>query len=232
MTSATDLDRRLQSLAADLDWPEAADLTVGLTLPPRRAAWLRPQVRVALASIALLVVAMTVVLVASPATRSAVARLLGFPGVAVEVGTEPLPELSGIDLGEPVTLAEAEARTGLPVRTLPLAGQRVHVDNAADAVHIAYRYKGGRVALLTQLRGGVDPAFSKQSPDVLPTEVDGNFALWVTGGGEHAVLRTGGKTVEGRLSQNALLWAEGGVTYRLEIAAELPEAVRLAEQLR
>ena len=244
-----ELIARLEALS--VDWPEPVDVTAGVTaqLHSTRRGWL-PTVSAqrgisfaALAAIAAVAAALLLV----PGARTAVARLLGFPGISVEQTSEPAPELTAprstqtpgatpqgaaFPHGVPVTLDEAQARVDFRLRTLPLTGQRVTVDDEVGAVHIAYRYEGGRVALLTQLRGGADPAFSKQSPDVSPTEVDGQFALWVAGGGEHAVLRVGGNVVEGRPSQNALLWAADGVTYRLELAAELPEAVRLAESLQ
>lgn len=234
MITESELIQRLQALS--VDWPEPVDVTdrvmerVGTT----RRGWL-PSVSVQRGisfALVIVVAASVSVLLLVPGARTAVARFLGFPGIAVEVSSEPLPDLQGMESGEVVTLAEAEARTGLDLRTLPLPGGRVTVDDETRAVHIAYRYEGGRVALLTQLRGDGELAFNKQSPQVVPTEVNGAFALWVAGGGEHAVMRGAGGRVEARLSENALLWSSGGVTYRLELAAELPEAVRLAESLR
>lgn len=232
------LDDRLRMLAAKVDWPATVDVAPAVTAavvqgrrqPARR--WLSaPAWQPAVAALAIALLAFTAVLTFSPGARTAVARLLGFPGVAVEVTTEPASGLSGMDLGAPVSLAEAEARTGLDLRTLPLPGERVVVDDETGAVHIAYRYEGGRVALLTQLRGAEEISFLKQASDVVPSEVDGAFAIWATGP-EHAILRVGDEVLEARLSENALLWAAGGMTYRLEIPAELPEAVRLAESLR
>ena len=232
------LDARLRTLAASVDWPATVDVAPAVATAIERAPqrlrrrWFAaPAWRPAVAALAIALLAFTAVLTFSPAARTAVARLLGFPGVAVEVTTEPAPELSDVDPGAPVSLEEAEARTGLNLRTLPLPGERVTVDDETGAVHIAYRYEGGRVALLTQLRGAEDITFLKQASEVVPTDVNGAFAIWATGP-EHAILRVGPEVVEARLSENALLWASGDVTYRLEIAARLPEALRLAESLR
>ena len=232
MMTDVELLARLQTLASAVDWPEERDLVpaVGRSVAAKRVH--RPlRLRPAFAAIVVLVLALSAALALSPAARTAVARWLGFPGIAVEVGREPLPELTGLDLGEPVSLSEAAHRAGFEVRTLPLADPRVFYDDVTAAVHIAYPFRGDSVVLLTQLRGADELAFLKQAPSVLPTEVDGEFALWSTGA-EHAVIRKAGQRNDARLSHNALLWASGGVTYRLEIEAELPAAVRLAERLR
>ena len=232
MISTADLERRLQALAAAVEWPQEADLARAVVLPSRRRPlWARPQVRVALALVAALVVAFSTVLVASPATRSAVARLLGFPGVAVEVGTEPLPTASGIDLGSAMTVTEAQVLVDFPLRTLALPDPQVSYDAGTRAVHIRYRGQGGPV-LLTQLRGNADLGFVKQARGIKPTMVGGDFALWATGP-DHALLRTeDGRVLQAQLSANALLWSQERVTYRLETDSGLEAAVRLAESLR
>lgn len=238
MISDTQLDARLRALARDVDWPDTRDVAAAVSADLRRPArrtlrgWApTPTWRPAVATLVIALLACTAALVLSPAARTAVARLLGFPGVAVEVTTEPAPQRSGVDLGGELSEDEAAQRAGLDLRTLPLPVDRVTFDEGTKAVHIAYRLDDGRAALLTQLRGAEDISFLKQSAEVVPTEVDGDFAIWATGP-EHAILRVGEDVLEARLSANALLWASAGVTYRLEIEAGLPEAVRLAERLR
>lgn len=232
--SPTDLDRRLHALTGDVDWPEPVDIAGRLSLPARRRrSWWRPQVRVAVAGIAVLVLAFSALLVASPATRSAVARLLGFPGITVEVPSpsDAPPAGAGLDLGSPMTLAEAQAKVDFPLRTLPLADPQVTFDEGTGAVHLRYEHASGTV-LLTQLDGEADLGFVKQAGGVKPAAVHDAFALWATGP-DHALLRTDrGTTMQAELSANALLWSQDGVTYRLEIDADLEEAVGLAERLR
>ena len=232
--SSADLDRRLQALATAVDWPAEADIAARLELPVRRRpAWLAPQARAALAGIAVLVLALSAVLVASPATRSAVARLLGFPGVTVEVPSPgpPAPTGASLDLGQPMTLAQAQARVDFPLRTLPLDAPQVTFDVGTGAVHLRYDHPTGTV-LLTQLDGEADLGFVKRAGGVKPTAVRDAFALWATGP-DHTLLRTtDGTTVQAKLSANALLWSQDQVTYRLEIDADLETAVALADLLR
>ena len=233
MISTPDLERRLQSLAVDMDWPETADVAGSLQLPARRLSlWTQPRTRLAVASLGLLIVAFTAALIASPTTRSAVARLLGFPGITVEApGTEPLPTEAGLDLGAPTTVAEVQEQVDFPLLTLPLPNPQVSFDARTQAVHIRYE-DGDDTVLLTQLSGEAEFGFVKQAGGVKPASVDGVFALWATGP-EHALLRVeNGTTLQAKLSGNALLWSRGRVTYRLETDANLEDAVRLAERLR
>ena len=66
---------------------------------------------------------------------------------------------------------------------------------------------------------------------ILETEVGGRPALWLVG--PHALLLRSGEIAHRTLvSGNVLLWQEGEITYRLETAESLDEAVRIAESLR
>ena len=224
-----ELDRRLSSLP--IDWPPGNDVVpaVAARLNPSRR---RPFVAFAprLAALAVVLLAIVVMLV-SPGTRAAVARLLGFPGVTVERSTQPLPELSGIDLGEQMTVEEAEARAGFDVRTLPLPDGRPFFDPGTGAVHVVYPRDAGGPVLLSQLTGDKDIGFHKRAGNVAPAEVNGDFALWITGR-SHVLLRAVGRGPEARLSDNSLLWASDDVTYRLELDGSVYDAVNLAERLR
>ena len=230
MISDQELHRRLTGLP--VEWPSEVDLSravgdrIGVSRSRfvRRASW-----RLAAVAMVMVAVALSVALVA-PGPRAAIARLLGFPGIAVETTNDPLPEVTGMDLGRETTLEALRVR-GWDLRTLPLPERGVFVDERRGAVHIGYRLATGDPLLLTQLRDAEEPVFLKQSPDVIRTEVDGQFALWVTGNG-HALLMADGVRGHGRLADNSLLWSSDNVTYRLEADIGLSEAVRLAEDLR
>jgi hypothetical protein len=80
--------------------------------------------------------------------------------------------------------------------------------------------------------------FDKQVPDeaqVRQLDIDGNAALWFEGGGHVASFldQQGRVVVESRrlVSGATLLWQDGPVTYRLETALTLEEAIAVARSL-
>lgn len=221
--------------------------------PVGQRTHLRPALA-ALAVVAAVVVAGTAVLMASPSARSAVAQWLGVPGVDVRVEPEVTVVVPGrFSLGEPVSLAGAQRRAEFSVRVLDLegdlhrAGGGVYFDDTVSGglVHILYVVQDGLPfaapkgigAMLTQFRGGEDAIFTKEvltGADVRAIRVGDREALWVSSDG-HVLLRNrdGQPVPEATLSRNALLWTSAdGVTYRLETALEMDEAVRLAETLK
>jgi hypothetical protein len=75
-------------------------------------------------------------------------------------------------------------------------------------------------------------AIQKVEPAVIErTEVNGNPAIWATG--PYALKAYNGNIEFTRLIEGqVLIWAEGNVTYRLETAASLQEALRIAGSLQ
>lgn len=162
----------------------------------------------------------------------------------------------GLRLGEAVTLTEARRAVDFEVKLLDLRGDLerigggVYVDRRVPGgiVHIVYEEQPGLPeampkavgAMLTQFRAPAgEPFFTKatvqSSGGVTATEVDGQFALWVTGPSHMLIPNRDGAPIrdEARLSANALLWsAVDGMTYRLESALSMEDAVALAETLR
>src|SRR5688572_1400098 len=137
------LDTRLRAMASSVEWPADVDVAPAVAAEVERSSQRRPRRwlaapawRPALAAFAVALLAFTAVLAFSPAARTAVARLLGFPGVAVEVTTEPAPERSDLDLGDELTVREAQERAGWELGTLPLRVDRVSLDEKTGAVHI------------------------------------------------------------------------------------------------
>lgn len=228
-----------------------------------RAPWWAGGLRPALVAVLLVVALAGGALVASPRAREAVASLLGVAGIDVQLQetipqaeTVPPPAPASFRLGEAVTLQQAQNRVAFPVRRLPLEGDLdrvgggVYVDGTVPGgiVHILYAEQDGLPvafpkdvgAMLTQFRAPSDgPLFTKEAlradGALTPTEVDGQFALWVTGPSHVLIPNRDGAPVrsEARLSANALLWTSAeGITYRLESALEMEAAVTLAEQLQ
>jgi len=189
-------------------------------------------------------VALSMVLAFSPATRHAVAGWLGLRGVEIERVDEPPPTALGgdLDLGEPVTLREAERRADFDL-VLPPEDRFGPPDELyfADSpsggrVDVLYRSGSALPILLTEFRGDTEtPIIRKTVGDdvvVEPVTIDGSEGVWLEGGphtvtfldedGEPVVDRT-------RLAGNTLIWERGSLTLRLESELTKEEAIEIAE---
>jgi hypothetical protein len=186
-----ELERALVDLGAHLEHPPtppiAEAVVARITAPdagraraPRSRAWLpRPGWRrVATAALALVVLAVVVV-AATPGAREAVARRLGLPGVAIHLGgpapttpAPPAPTLStvpaapgaNLDLGRRVTLTQA--RTGVSFKLLVPSAPGLQ---RPDAVYLSEGVPGGRVDMLWRPRAGL-PASPFTNAGLLLTE--------------------------------------------------------------
>lgn len=259
----------LEDLAAHLVWPDEPDLAPAVRARLSPAAqrsnaprqWGRvgrPRWRAALAAAVALVLVASVLLVASPSTRRAVADFLGLRGVEIEVDgrtTVPTPPPAGGELllGRPVTLAEARTQAGFPVPVPAVATlgrpDGVYLDPlvAGGAVSLVYRSRPGFPSagpsgvgvLLTYFRADVsERALRKVAPAGTQLEevgVGGQKGYWFEGSPHLLFLvDVQGRFVEARsrLAGNTLVWQRGDITVRLESALSRDEAVRLAEDLR
>ncbi|MGH8986208.1 MAG: hypothetical protein ACRDY6_20380 [Acidimicrobiia bacterium] len=207
------------------------------TAAPSRRVWF------AFAGVALAVV-LSMVLAFSPATRRAVAGWLGLRGVEIErVSTPPPTALGGdLDLGEPVTLRQAERRADFDL-VLPPEDRF----GPPDELYFADSPSGGRVdvlyrsgstlpILLTEFRGDTEaPIIRKTVGDdvvVEPVTIDGREGVWLEGG-PHTVtfLDEDGEPVvdHTRLAGNTLIWERGSLTLRLESELTKEVAIEIAE---
>ncbi|MBA3727928.1 MAG: hypothetical protein H0W94_01740 [Actinobacteria bacterium] len=210
--------------------------------------------RTVAAGLAAVLVLLAGLLFVSPSARDAIAGWLGLRGVRITVGSEGPPsprDLSTLQLGELVTLAEA--RAAVPYRVLTPAGRE------PDEVYLSHRFAEGQVTLvyrprvglpevrttgvgmlLTELRGEVD---REQLGKYLRTggttirylTVNGGQGYWIAGA-PHLVyyLDPDGRAVADtvRVSGNVLLWEQGGLTLRLESGLTLSQALLVAESVR
>lgn len=246
------LDSALQELAAAVEFPPTpplasavreqiensrADVPIRLFPGPR---WHRPAI-----AVAALVVAFAATLTFSPSARQAVADFLGVAGIRIDVegGEAPVPTRTGInagDLGERVHLGTAQDFVDFDIK------HPARFDPAPE-VYLDRSVKGGRVsffvgsgtgeqAYVTQFVADLEESFFKKV-DVgggeieFPT-VNGTPGYWVSGA--HAIFYVSdGEFLEDtlRLSGPVLLWEKGGVTYRIEGAGSLAEALELASSL-
>lgn len=208
--------------------------------------------RVLAAAAAALLVGLAATLVA-PASRDAVARLLGIGSVTVTY-TDEVPVGAGrtYDLGTPVSLAQAEARAAAAGWSLAAptgAGDpaRAFVGRPAGAVNLVWAPAAQRPEiadsgiglLLTAMPGTTDAGgMSKQATGgttVQLVRVGDDAAYWIEGE-PHEVVMTdrNGDVVHdsARLAGNTLIWTDGDVTYRLESALDRDQAIDLASTLR
>jgi hypothetical protein len=227
------------SVASRLAEPPAPRPTFG----ERARSWFAaPPLRFALAGLAALLFAMTVVL-ALPGSRTAVAELFGLRHVEVRVERAPSPSETAVDAGparyaEPATLGEARSLAGFPVR-LPTYPPGIGTPSAVYVQHLLYE----TVVILSYEEEGFElhqarlrGKFVKGVPrGIEVAAVGGALALWVPGEHGTAYEDENGMEVGGSVRpvyRPTLLWERDGITYRLETDLSKAEAIRVAESLR
>jgi hypothetical protein len=247
--SRDDLERALTDLGAHLAVTREPDLALVVrsrlaAAPARRRRpvpwwlWTRRSVAIAVA----------LVLVAS---GIAVASYFTFHGVEIHVGETPPPAGVGapLELGERLTLAQAREAVSFPIAVPAALG-------APDEVYVARGYPGYRIALLYRPRAGLPEAaatktglllfeflgrvdrnaFGKfvDARQISDVRVGRAAGLWVLGAHTVTYLDEHGQVISDsvRLSDNVLLWQRGRVTFRLESALPIDEAIRIATSVR
>jgi hypothetical protein len=225
------------------------------------SAWRRPfgptspWRRVAMATIVLLL-ALTVVL-SVPATRAAVADLFGFSSVSVRTvpSTAASPRATmdaRLDLGEPATLDEARRQVAFAVSVPSAPGlgspDAVYVRRARglESVSLVYRPSTGLPAvddasvglLVSEYSGTAEPYFEKlidAGEPVTQVTVDGQWpGLYFSSPHQILVRSPDGLVHEDgpRLAAPTLVWVRDGVTYRLEAAVDLEQALAVASSMQ
>jgi hypothetical protein len=246
----TELERELLALGEDIAWPPAPDLAAAvqtrIARTPQRArrpVWLPRRLAPALAVVLVVLVALGALLAASPGVRATVRDWLGIGAVAVE-RVDRLPDLSTarqLQLGRRVTAAAATRRFGHPVLTVRALGapDAIYSGTAVVPARVSLVYvarpglpagTAGVGALLDEIEGDSLPFAQKLVGGGVPiTRVNVNGAPGLFIGGRHALALP--DELRPRLAGNTLLWAHGGVTYRLETALGVRAALRLARSV-
>lgn len=201
-----------------------------------------PQVRAALGEI-LRIGAMTVFVDETVAPGLATETPAATPTPAETkpstVTAAPLPTKSALVIpATPVSLAAAREMVGDRMLR-PAYPEDL---GAPDGVYVDRRERPGVVVFVWEKAGRPDearlslyhiyqePFASKFTEQVAETTVNGRRAVWIEG--PHMFQLTGGSFQPWQFVPGpVLLWTEGAVTYRLEGAASLEEAVRIAESL-
>lgn len=242
---ATRVRERLESDSV-MTRPTERRRRLGLTRPLRRLA--------AATIVAILAIA---AVLSVPATRDAVADLFGFAGVSVRTAPGPAPSPrttvdAALDLGEAVTLDEARGRLSFPV-SLPsapglAAPDAIYVTDGPglESVSVVYRPNAGLPAtadtqvglLLSEYAGTAAPYFDKLidagEPVTQVTVGDGWPGLYFTSPHQILVRGPDGLVHEDRprLAAPTLVWVREGVTYRLEAALDLEQALAVAASIQ
>jgi hypothetical protein len=239
MADHADLIAALAGLGRDLDLSSAdpaaaavARLRVGGSAPPPPAIG-SPSRRRWLLAAAAAMVALALVL-AVPGPRRVAARLLGIGAVQISRTAEP-PPAAVTDLGflgVRVPVDEAIARSAGAFAERPVAGlgepARAYAGEASITLvwdpsdDLPELGTTGAGLVVTALRGaGGEPALHKETSQgtrVIAVSVAGHAGYWVSGSPHR---------VGDRAAGNALIWADGPVTYRVESALGQTAAIEV-----
>lgn len=220
-----------------------------------RAQSRKPRHARAIAVAVALVVAVAVIL-GIPQSRKAVADLFGISGVSVHPLSDAPPNPRAtldqrLDLGEPVTLADAQGRVGFTV-ALPAApigapdAIYMRREPGLQAVNLVYRPAPGLPRtpgthvglLLSEYAGSASPYFDKYVDMGVPVSqvtLAGRWPGLYFPGPQEVLVRDAGARVHSehaRLSGPSLIWVQGSVTYRLEGDISRARALAIAASLR
>jgi hypothetical protein len=230
-----DLERELHDLAGAVAVPPTPDLASAVgsrleaTVPPAPGRFrLRPAL--------VLAIVVAVAVLAGPAVspaRTAILRFFGIGGVQIEF-VDRLPAVepeAPLVLGGEIEPAEAPFRISVPA----VLGDPDALYASGNVVTLLYGSLDGVRLLVTEL--GYDALPPEVAKKVVVTgtgvrfvEIPGVFgpAVWIEG--EPHVLELPGAPA--RLAGNTLVWVQNGRTFRIEGAAQLDDALRIAESMR
>ena len=198
-----------------------ANVLARLEQPRRRWRWQLVAV--------LVVVAALGALLAIPQTRAAILRVLEIGGVRIErTETQPRAGRSSLVTGTRVTLDEARRAVHFDV-VAPSAESTVYLNRGIPGGMVSFVWDGH---VLSEWQG--EQVFQKSvGPGTRVRQVQVDFApgVWLTGA-PHSLTYLDRNGVPRhqtrRLAGNVLIWFRNGVTYRLEGAKSLGEALKLA----
>jgi hypothetical protein len=261
-----DLEAALRRLAEQVEVPPQPDYATRVRAridagagrrpaPDARPSWGSWKTVHPLAAAAIGLLVIVAVVLSVPASREAVADLFGLSGVQVRPLPTPAPSPratidEALDLGEPVSLAEARRRMPFTV-ALPAelgAPDTVYVrqDQGLDSVSLVYRPRSGfppafdtRVGLLlSEYAGSATPYFEKfvdGGSGVTRVTVNDRWPGLYFPLPQQVLVRDPRGVVhedQPRLAAPTLVWVQGSVTYRLESRIDQARALGVAASLR
>jgi hypothetical protein len=259
-SSQAQLEDALHDLAAFIEYPPEPALAPAVRARIEQDAAGAPQTmspwsallealrRPAFAAVAALV-AVSVMFIAWPAGRIAVANWLGLEDIRITYEEPPEGIGNELSLGEQTTLFEAQARVdfdilvpaalGAPdsVYISPLSGGMVNLVYAADE-DLPAAPESDVGVIVTEFRSSLDEEFFfkyvPQSANVEEVPVRGEQGYWIDEPHQLTYVDPGGEfgQVDNRLSGPSLVWEEAGVVFRIESALSRENAIAIAESLR
>jgi hypothetical protein len=252
-----ELETQLRELSASLSWPETPDLggDAAARLATGRAPGQRDPAKFILAA-AVVIVVLSAAVAAWPTGRRAVADLLGLRGVHISTGPPPpIPTTTTpthLDLGTPITVADASKRLGFAVRVPTLAGFD-HPDGVFFSIpppqgEVTFMYlprgdlpasaQTGVGLLLGEFEATMETGFfgkvAEPGTTIEALSIHGQPAYWLAGSPHAFFYRLANGEIYGdtlRLATNTLVWQAGAVTLRVEGDITKNEAVAIANSL-
>jgi hypothetical protein len=215
------LEHELRGLG--IDFPSEPDLRSNVLARlerPHRRRWLAASLAVLAACGALLAI---------PQTRAAILRVLEIGGVRIErTETQPTGQRSALVTGSRVTLADAQREVHFPLAE-PTQYERVYLNRSIPGGMVSFVGDG---FVLSEWQG--EQIYQKSvGPNTRIQRLQVDFApgVWITGA-LHSLTYVDRRGVPRhqtrRLAGNVLIWTRSGVTYRLEGASTLEQALELA----
>lgn len=220
-------EQQIHDLAQQFDYPPTPNVRVEMGRIGRK----QPMPRLAYGLAILLILCAS--LLAVPEVRATVAAVLRLGAVEI-VETPVLPTV-------PTTiydLPDLPGRTTLDAVEPPVAIPTILDQPDAVFVHRVFSdtvtlYWRDEQVVLQRLNGSTF-ATKLQPTATLETTVNGYPALWITGAHWLTIYDEQFAPIEGLaryVEGNVLIWQVGDVTYRLESAENLADAVRIAESI-
>lgn len=235
-------EQQIQEWAASFKYPPTPDIASRirplLTAPAAKSR--QPNRRLAWVLLGLLLAAS---LLAVPGVRAALVQILRAGGITIFVGeeaaTDAIPPLLSEQLPsftEQITLDEAVTRfpeLALPTELPPPDDVLLHeVNGWNSAVIFLWRDRAKPDEIGLSLYQINVPQYAYKGSETLEmTDVNGRQAFWLNG--PHFFTLQNNDVEEWLFVEGSvLIWWDGAVTYRLEGADTLAEALRVAESLR
>lgn len=249
------LARELGDLRRWVVFPSSPDLAAAVSVRLRherrpRFSLLQGGRRSALAAAAVILLAIIAATALSGTVRDAVADALGIPGIRIEFDDDsptvtPSTTLPDLGLGENVSLTTAKANVGFDVLApaidvfgLPDSTYLRQLPDGTELVSFVYlpddRFpetaETGLGLLLMEFEADVGVEYMIKSigryGDLRNVLVNGSSGFWVEGTSRLTIT---GACCDTRLTGNILLWQRNGVTYRMESAMSMTEAIEVAK---
>lgn len=244
------LDRVLRDLAARIVYPPTPNLSASVRAAVVEADGRRARPRFGWRPIGRSLPAAVVALLLLVGTALAVG--IGLRGLSIVFVESPRHLIGqGFELGEPVTLADAQQRVSYPI-LLPAGDlgrpDEVYLDLRAGLEQVTLVYRSGAVSpageddevglLITQFRARPDSAtITKEvgpATTVEPVVVGGEPGFWIEGSPHVLLYRDpSGATISDRvrLVGDVLVWQRADLTLRLEGVGTQEQAVTIAESM-